>query len=226
MALVVTVIILLILAGISIASLTGNGLFEKAKIAKEKQDNAQIIENTILSDYQKQIGEYTSVDGSRDDSELNFNNYRMCSLIPNMTSDKSPSGVVEANDYLTGRDPFHAFVGNNPDAYVGTGYWFSLYNNSWLSYTWGNEVLVGSVEFYKKPENEFKVQYLNNGIWVDAVTAPKTSNTGIFEKITLYFPNIVKTKSIRFYCTYVEAETANNGCALGNIKAYGVERVK
>ena len=46
--LVITVIILLILAGISIASLTGNGLFEKAKLAKEKQENAQIEENGIL----------------------------------------------------------------------------------------------------------------------------------------------------------------------------------
>ena len=34
-ALIVTIIILLILAGISIASLTGNRLFEKAKLAKE-----------------------------------------------------------------------------------------------------------------------------------------------------------------------------------------------
>ena len=35
-ALVITIIILLILAGISIAQLTGNGLFENAKLAKEK----------------------------------------------------------------------------------------------------------------------------------------------------------------------------------------------
>ena len=50
-ALVVTIIILLILAGISIASLTGNGLFEKAQLAKEKQENAQIKENSILTEY-------------------------------------------------------------------------------------------------------------------------------------------------------------------------------
>ena len=50
-ALVVTIIILLILAGISIASLTGNGLFEKAKLAKEKQVNSQILEDATLSEY-------------------------------------------------------------------------------------------------------------------------------------------------------------------------------
>ena len=54
-ALIVTIIILLILAGISIASLTGNGLFEKVKLAKEKQENAQIKENTILADYENKI---------------------------------------------------------------------------------------------------------------------------------------------------------------------------
>ena len=56
-ALVVTVIILLILAGISIASLTGNGLFEKAKLAKEKQENAEHKEEIILSDYENKIAE-------------------------------------------------------------------------------------------------------------------------------------------------------------------------
>ncbi|OKZ75967.1 MAG: hypothetical protein BHW00_00500 [Clostridium sp. 26_22] len=54
-SLIVTVIILIILAGISIASLTGNGLFEKAKLAKEKQENAQIEENERLSDYESEI---------------------------------------------------------------------------------------------------------------------------------------------------------------------------
>ena len=34
--LVITIIILLILAGITIAQLTGNGLFEKAQLSKEE----------------------------------------------------------------------------------------------------------------------------------------------------------------------------------------------
>ena len=47
-ALVITIIILLILAGISIASLTQTGLFEKAKDAKQKSENAQAEENATL----------------------------------------------------------------------------------------------------------------------------------------------------------------------------------
>lgn len=57
-ALVITIIILLILAGVAILQLTENGFFEKAKLAKEKQDNAQKLENITLADYENKIGEY------------------------------------------------------------------------------------------------------------------------------------------------------------------------
>ena len=40
-ALIVTIIVLLILAGITITQLTGNGIFEKVKEAKEKYNNTQ-----------------------------------------------------------------------------------------------------------------------------------------------------------------------------------------
>lgn len=40
-ALVITIVILLILAGISIQSITNTGLFEKAKEAKQKSENAE-----------------------------------------------------------------------------------------------------------------------------------------------------------------------------------------
>ncbi len=58
-ALVITIVILLILAGISIAQLTGNGLFENAKLAKEKYYNAQDLENSILDDYNDKINGIT-----------------------------------------------------------------------------------------------------------------------------------------------------------------------
>ena len=47
-ALVITIIILLILAGISIASLTQKGLLGKIQEAKQKTENAQAEENEIL----------------------------------------------------------------------------------------------------------------------------------------------------------------------------------
>lgn len=46
-ALVITIILLLILAGITINQLSQNGLFKKSKLAKEKYDNAELQENRI-----------------------------------------------------------------------------------------------------------------------------------------------------------------------------------
>ena len=50
-ALVITIIILLILAGISIASLSESGLFSKAQLAKNNTIEAQERENNILNSY-------------------------------------------------------------------------------------------------------------------------------------------------------------------------------
>ena len=54
-ALVITIIILLILAGISIAALTNQGLFEKAKEAKQKTEDAQKNESQTLENYLEQM---------------------------------------------------------------------------------------------------------------------------------------------------------------------------
>ena len=57
-ALVITVILLLILAGVSIATLTGSGLFEKAKLAEQQSTEKQKEEEATLKDYENKIGEY------------------------------------------------------------------------------------------------------------------------------------------------------------------------
>ena len=54
-ALVITIVILLILAGISIAQLTGNGLLKNAKLAKEKSQQTSEEENEILQEYQNSM---------------------------------------------------------------------------------------------------------------------------------------------------------------------------
>ena len=60
-ALVVTIVVLLILAGISISMLTGqNGILNRAAEAKEKTAKAQEEEFATLNDYEEMIGKYTS----------------------------------------------------------------------------------------------------------------------------------------------------------------------
>ena len=59
-ALIVTIIILLILAGISISALTQTGLFSRAKQAEQKSKETQEQENTTLGTYENEIDKYIS----------------------------------------------------------------------------------------------------------------------------------------------------------------------
>ena len=62
-ALVITVIVLLILAGVTIATLTGdNGILTRAQEAKNKTEQAQKDEENILSSYEDKINEYVGID--------------------------------------------------------------------------------------------------------------------------------------------------------------------
>ena len=54
-ALVITIIILLILAEISIMALTNTGIFEKAKEAKEKTEQAEKNQQALLSEYETEM---------------------------------------------------------------------------------------------------------------------------------------------------------------------------
>ena len=61
-ALVVTIVVLLILAGISISALTNTGIFQKAKDAKQKSANAELDQNTKLDSYEEKISNYLPQD--------------------------------------------------------------------------------------------------------------------------------------------------------------------
>ena len=71
-ALVITIIILLILAGVTIGlAMNGNGLFDKAKIATDEYNNSVEKENVELEKYEKQIDSFRNSDKKGiDDLEL------------------------------------------------------------------------------------------------------------------------------------------------------------
>lgn len=56
----ITIIILLILAGITISSLTNTGVFGRAKEAKEETQNAEKNQQSILEEYEKVLNENTA----------------------------------------------------------------------------------------------------------------------------------------------------------------------
>ena len=61
-ALVITIILLLILSGISISALTNTGIFQKAKDAKQKSADAELDQNTKLDSYEEEISNYLPPD--------------------------------------------------------------------------------------------------------------------------------------------------------------------
>ena len=63
-ALVITIIILLILAGVSITALTKSDLLKNAKTTKNATENAQNTENMALAEYQDKIDQY--IESGRD----------------------------------------------------------------------------------------------------------------------------------------------------------------
>ena len=78
-ALVITIIILLILAGISISALTNTGIFQKAKDAKQKSEDAALDQNTKLDEYENELDKY----------------------LPKKLVDKVNDGTIKVGDYIS-----------------------------------------------------------------------------------------------------------------------------
>ena len=92
-ALVVTIVVLLILAGISISALTNTGIFQKAKDAKKKSEEATKKEQSLLYGYEDELSKYTSND--RWDGKVN-----KPELMTGMTAIK----FTEPTDSTEGKD--------------------------------------------------------------------------------------------------------------------------
>ena len=67
-ALVITIIILLILAGISISALTNQGLFKNAKIAQNATEKAEKEQGQRLNEYEDEINKYLG--NSKEESKV------------------------------------------------------------------------------------------------------------------------------------------------------------
>ncbi len=99
-ALVVTIIILLILATISIQSLTNTGLFSKAKEARDKTANAAENQAKILNEYEDELNKYVSDNKNKTDWTGKVNKPK---LMTGMTAIKfnEPAGDEKAKEGST-----------------------------------------------------------------------------------------------------------------------------
>lgn len=103
-SLVITIIILLILAGIGINALKQTNLFEQSKQSKNSMSNAQNIENNTLLSYESMINE---IIGNRENEEHNVGtNIEKIELIgtnlgTNITIPVGVKYVIVSNTYWT-----------------------------------------------------------------------------------------------------------------------------
>mgnify|MGYP000007661402 FL=1 len=83
-ALVITIIILLILAGISISALTNQGLFRNAKVAQNATEKAEAEQGQRLNEYEDEINKYLSNNDKKEEKLV----------------DKVNDGTIKIGDYV------------------------------------------------------------------------------------------------------------------------------
>ncbi|MFR0923010.1 MAG: hypothetical protein ACLSG7_07900 [Clostridia bacterium] len=83
-ALIITIIILLILAGISISALTNQGLFKNAKEAQNAMDKAEGEQGKVLNEYEDEINKYLENDDKTAEKLV----------------DKVNDGTIKVGDYV------------------------------------------------------------------------------------------------------------------------------
>ena len=100
-ALVISIIILLILATISIQSLTNTGIFKRAQEAKNAMEKAEAEQAKMLNEYENELNKYTS--GTIKDKTEWTGNVNKPKLMTGMTPIKfnEPTGDEKANEGST-----------------------------------------------------------------------------------------------------------------------------
>ena len=223
-ALVVTIIVLLILAGISIAMLTGqNGILNRAAEAKEKTRVAQEDESQKLKGYEDIMAQYTGNLPSREETKPYFPN----STFSYKEGDLSTGLVIKDsndNEYVWVEVPTTiydntTYNNNGANKPKNADEWEKIrdclkaytvdYSDSSYKDT-NTDGTTYSVDY----QNMLKSVYTNGGFWIGRYEAgiegdiPRTSHTNIAESGKA----VVKQNKIPYnYVTRDEAQTLAKG---------------
>ena len=152
--LVITIIILVMLAGIAILELTENGLLEKSILAKKRTENESIKQEQILNEYKEEIDKYISC-GTR--AESGFPNYSSKIDIMEYSSEENqytttsngyiviPSFAVRYPDvlWIYINDEIASFICNsNGSAHYRDSLYIPVSKNSKIYYKISNNTLL------------------------------------------------------------------------------------
>ncbi len=190
-ALVVTIIVLLILAGISISMLTGqNGILNRAQETKEKTENSQEDENQKLQGYEDIINQYSGNLPTREETKPYFPN----STFSYKEGDLSTGLVIKDsnnNEYVWVEVPrttaVYSTAGTNITSFTDENYTkietdLKKYTSDYKSEDYSDT----NPDFTEQYKNMLKSVYINGGFWVgryeaglEAGKSPRTEYTAL-----------------------------------------------
>ena len=190
-ALVITIIVLLILAGVSIAMLTGeNGILTQAQRAKEETEKAQANEENLLGGYEDAIYEATGDVKQVDDSNPG--------VLEGSGTKEDPFIINSIEDLIVFADNVTKGTNTYQDQYVELG--LSLDFNSDKSYVNPNRE-----DYAKYGYNGKLKEVLNTSGFIPIGTMEWTYIDEVIEKGNLFYGNF-EGKGYKIYNLKIQQE--------------------
>lgn len=243
-AFVITIIIMLILAGVVLTLAIGeNGIINKGKYAKDKYLNEQKIEEEKLNELEKSIenGEYGVGENNVLIKYLNEEVYpEGMPLIPKMTSNECSIGKVSASDEYGTREAYKAF---DKVHYFGDIVKYNdLTNNTWqtsdnnenyIQFEFNRPIIVKSIQFIPSYTSNYggvalktaKLLLSNDGEnFIEAselITYANNIDTALQWQIIESNDIINKYKYVRLYVNGSYTSSYGRGIAIREMQIYG-----
>ena len=223
-ALVITIIILLILATISIQSLTNTGLFAKAQEAKEKSQNAEENQAKTLNEYEDELNKYISGDVKTPVKKVSDNIGSVLSITDNTELQDAygnkivvPAGFKVTNDAATVdkgiviEDATSAATAGSQFVWIPVG---KIYTDVAKTEANAKTIELGRYEFDSNGnKSAYSGSYVEEDKGDTNITLKNYGNT-IAKNIT-NFKNSVASNG-GYYIGRYEARTTNKRTAEGN----------
>ena len=162
-ALVVTIIILLILAGVAIGALTQTGLFENAKQAKKRYEKVGTEENQVLANYSEQINNFNSVVSNRENNNNNkllwSGNYETSVN----SNEKQISGGCVLNDNNSIEDYNFILIvsATYGDEAIVPNYYSTVFPVDIIKQNYGYPIIDTSTYVYTGVSSRFDIGFIN-----------------------------------------------------------------
>lgn len=141
-------------------------------------------------------------------------------LIPTMTSNTEPYGIVSASYVYPSRDSYWAFNGGDPDPTTGYNYWYTNVKNSYLQYEFRSIVNIQMYSFLAK----ITTGYGNTNVLVQtSLDGKEWTNINTY---TIYGYSYLQNKLEKINnikAKYIRFTNLGSELAIGLIHVFGTE---